>query len=536
MRTTLRRLLALSVPLGLVLPLAATATTSAASPTSADATAFTGTWGAAMQSAGPTFAQQTLRQIVHTTIGGTSARIHLSNAFGTSPVTLSDIHLAEPGANGAVDTSTDRALTFNGASSVTIPAGGSAVSDTAAFAVPSDADLAVSFYLPQSAQSTWHQTADVTNYSAPGDQSGSATLSGAQTNTNDNFLAGLDVQNTASPGAVVAFGASITDAISSTFGAYHRWPDLFSDRLLDSGRAVGVINEGISGNGLIFDGGGQKATTRFQRDVLDQSGVKWVVFGDDVINDLLNSNPPTISQIESSFSQLVTAAHAHGVAFLCSTLTPFKGTTGWTQNREDIRQAYNAFLRTSSSGCDAVNDVDTATHDPSNPQAYLPAFDSGDHLHPNDAGMQAIANAVPLSAFGAPTAAPRVNLALGRPVQTSSVESGSTMSGANAVDGNRATRWASGSGDPQSLAVDLGQTRTLTQVELNWETAYASSWQLQVSPNGSSAWQTIASSTTGRGGDVQVPVSSSGRWVRVLGTVRGTQYGYSLWEFGVYGQ
>lgn len=115
------------------------------------------------------------------------------------------------------------------------------------------------------------------------------------------------------------------------------------------------------------------------------------------------------------------------------------------------------------------------------------------------------------------------------------MESGSTMAGADAVDGNRATRWASGSGDPQSPAVNLGQTRTLTQVELDWETAYASSWQIQVSPDGS-RWQTIASSTTGRGGDVQVPLSGSGRWVRVLGTVRGTQFGYSLWEFGVYGQ
>ncbi|WP_329137520.1 discoidin domain-containing protein [Streptomyces sp. NBC_01476] len=489
-----------------------------------------------MQSAGATFAQQTLRQTVHTSIGGTSARIHLSNAFGSAPVTLSDVHLAEPGANGAVDTSTDRTVTFGGASSVTIPAGGSAVSDGVAFAVPSDADLAVSFYVPQSALSTWHQTANVTNYVAPGDQSGSAVLSGAQSDTNTSFLAGLDVQNAASPGAVVAFGASITDAISSTFGAYHRWPDLFSDRLLDSGRAVGVINEGISGNGLIFDGGGQKATTRFQRDVLDQSGVTWVVFGDDVINDLLNSNPPTIGQIESASSQLVTAAHARGVGFLCSTLTPFKGTTGWTQSREDVREAYNAFLRTSSSGCDAVNDVDAATHDPSDPQAYLPSYDSGDHLHPNDLGMQAIADAVPLSVFGAATTAPRVNLALGRPVQASSVEAGSTMVGADAVDGNRDTRWASGSGDPQSLAVDLGQTRTLTQVELDWETAYASSWQIQVSPDGTSSWQTIASSTAGRGGDVQVPVSGSGRWVRLLGTVRGTQFGYSLWEFGVYGQ
>jgi lysophospholipase L1-like esterase len=495
-----------------------------------------GTWGTAMQSAGSTFAQQTLRQVVHSTIGGTGTRIHLSNAFGNAPVTLSDVHLAMPVANGGIDPATDRALTFGGASSVTIPAGGSAVSDAAAFTVPADADLAVSLYVPQSALSTWHQTANVTNYVAPGDQSGATALSGAQTNTSTHFLAGLDVQNAASPGAVVAFGASITDAISSTFGAYHRWPDLLSDRLLDSGRAVGVINEGISGNGLVFDGGGQKATTRFQRDVLDQPGVKWVIFGDDVVNDLLNPNPPSLAQIQSALGQLVGAAHAQGLTFICSTLTPFKGTNGWTQSREDERAAYNAYLRTPASGCDAVNDVDAATHDPANPQAYLPAYDAGDHLHPNDAGMQAIANAVQLSLFGAPTTAPRVNLALGRPTQASSVEAGSTLVAANATDGNRTTRWASAAADPQSLTVDLGQTRTLTQVELDWEAAYAAAYQIQVSPDGVSQWQTIASSTTGHGGDVWVPVSGTGRWVRLLGTTRGTPYGYSLWEFGVYGQ
>ncbi|MEW2547926.1 GDSL-type esterase/lipase family protein [Streptomyces sp. NPDC047002] len=403
MRKALSRLLPpLLLPLGLVAPLAAAAPAAAAPAAAPHAaapadTAFTASWGTAMQSAGPTFAQQTLRQIVHTTIGGTSARIHLSNAFGTAPVTLSDVHLARPGANGAVDTSTDHTLTFGGSGSVTIPAGGSAVSDAAAFAVPSDADLAVSFYVPQSATSTWHQTANVTNFVAPGDQSGAAVLSGTQTNTNTSFLAGLDVQNAASTGAVVAFGASITDAISSSFGAYHRWPDLYSDRLLAGGRTVGVVNEGISGNGLIFDGGGQKATTRFQRDVLDQANVKSVIFGDDVINDLLNSNPPTLAQIQSALGQLAGAAHAQGVRFLCSTLTPFKGTTGWTQSREDVREAYNAYLSTASSGCDAVNDVDAATHDPADPQSYLPAYDSGDHLHPNDAGMQAIADAMPLT-------------------------------------------------------------------------------------------------------------------------------------------
>jgi lysophospholipase L1-like esterase len=363
-------------------------------------TPWNGTWGTAIQSSGDTFAQQTLRQVVHTSIGGSSARVQLSNVFGDAALTISDVHVADVTGDGTVSTGSDRTVTFGGSSSVTIPAGGSVASDAANFTVAADSNVAVSLYVPRTARSSAHQTADVTNYAAPGDQSGNASLTGAKTNTNYNFLSNLDVQNADAAGSVVTFGASITDAVSSSFGTDHRWPNLLATRLLRSGRTVGVINEGISGNGLIFDGGGEKATTRFQRDALDQPGVKWVVFSDDVVNDLLNSNPPAIDQIESALEQLISQTHARGVKFLCSTLTPFKGTNGWTQDREDTRKAYDAFLRSSASGCDGIVDLDTATHDPANTAVYLPAYDAGDHLHPNDAGMQAIANAVPLDLFG----------------------------------------------------------------------------------------------------------------------------------------
>jgi lysophospholipase L1-like esterase len=271
------------------------------------------------------------------------------------------------------------------------------------FTVSADANVTVSFYVPTTTGYTQHETAQQTNYYADGDQSGNADLSGALTYSSYSLLSDLDVQNTAATGSVVAFGASITDAVASSFGANRRWPNLLAKRLNGSGRTVGVLNEGISGNNLLFDGSGQKALTRFGHDVVQQPGVKWVIVSDDPINDLLRSDPPSAQDLINGLSQLISQAHSAQIKVLCSTLTPFKGTTvgaGWSTQAESGRDTINAFLRGSSSGCDGIVDQDTATHDPSNPQAFRPDLDSGDHLHPNDAGMQAIADAVPLTLLG----------------------------------------------------------------------------------------------------------------------------------------
>jgi lysophospholipase L1-like esterase len=171
-------------------------------------------------------------------------------------------------------------------------------------------------------------------------------------------------------------------------------------RLTGSGRTVGVLNEGISGNALLHDGAGQSAINRFQRDVLDQPGVKWVIFADDPINDVNNSNPPSGKQLTDGVTQLITAAHAAGVKFLCATLTPFKPDQGWTQAGENSREAYDTFLHSSAGGCDGIVDFDTAVHNPSDPATWNPAYDSGDHLHPNTNGLQAMADVVDLSLFG----------------------------------------------------------------------------------------------------------------------------------------
>jgi lysophospholipase L1-like esterase len=200
---------------------------------------------------------------------------------------------------------------------------------------------------------------------------------------------------------VVTLGASITDGIASAGDANRRWPNDLAVRLNQSGRTVGVLNEGISGNALLHDGAGQSAVNRFDRDVLAQPNVKWVIFADDPINDVNNSNPPSGSQLTAALTQIINAAHQAGVKFLCATLTPFKPDSGWTQAGENSRDAYDAFVRGAGSGCDGIVDFDTASHDPNNPQQYLSAYDSGDHLHPNTNGLQAMANSINLNLFAA---------------------------------------------------------------------------------------------------------------------------------------
>ncbi|HEX4460704.1 MAG TPA: GDSL-type esterase/lipase family protein [Polyangia bacterium] len=374
--------------------------------TPAAATGWVGTWAVSPQSGGNSFANQTLRQVVHTSIAGTAARVQISNVFGSQAIVVSDVHIAQRTSGSSVNASSDRVVTFGGATSTTIAAGAIGVSDSIAFPVAALSDVAISFYLPQSTGSaTFHQQGTATIYYASGDVAGNATLSNPSTAGSYFFLTNLDVQNSAALGSVVTLGASITDGVGSNNDDNRRWPNDLATRLVNAGITVGVLNQGISGNDLLQDGAGQSAIHRFNRDVLSQPGVRWVIFSDDPINDLGGGDYNSGALI-AGMQQLIASAHSSGLEFLCSTLTPFKGAGYWTQNGENGREAINAFIRGSSSGCDAIVDQDAATHDPSNVEAYLPAYDSGDHLHPNEAGLQAIANAVDLTIFGATTTPP----------------------------------------------------------------------------------------------------------------------------------
>ncbi|HEX4404509.1 MAG TPA: GDSL-type esterase/lipase family protein [Polyangia bacterium] len=330
-----------------------------------------------------------MREIVHTSIGGNAARVRFSNAFGSGPLQLRDVHLARRTAGSSIDLVTDGALTFGGQTSVTIAAGAYAVSDAAAFKVDPLSDVAVSFFVASQSGTTCHQSGFQTNYQMTGDMAGSQTIAGA-TNGSYDFLSNLDVQAPGAEGAVVALGASITDGYRSNSDEDKRWPDDLAVRLVKAGTMVGVLNQGISGDGVA------NAVHRFERDVLSQPNVRWVIFSDNPINDLGNFDPPAATEIDQ-IQTMIASAHARGIQFLCSTLTPFQGASYWSAQKETGRAAINAFIRGSASGCDGIVDQDAATHDPANPTTYLPAFNSGDGLHPNEAGLQAIANAIDLS-------------------------------------------------------------------------------------------------------------------------------------------
>ncbi|HEY0233313.1 MAG TPA: GDSL-type esterase/lipase family protein [Dokdonella sp.] len=383
-----------------LLPLAAVFAAAAMQAATAG-TPFVGTWSVSPYAQAASFDQQTLRQIVHTSIGGATARIHLSNVFGNAPLRIADVHVALRDHDAAIVVSTDVAVTFAGAAEVTIAAGTDIVSDPIPFAVPPRADVAVSIHLPDpTGAATGHGFALQTNYIAQGDVSAAADLADAQQVRSYYFLSGLDVQNPQVTAAVVLLGASITDGYGSTPDSNRRWSNRLAENLAAAGVGIGVLNQGISGNRLLFDGNGPNAVARFERDVLDQPGVRWVIFSDDPINDLGNDDPlPQARELIVAVEHLIGRAHARGIRFICSTLTPFEGADYWTPQAEPVREAFNDFVRSPGNGCDGIVDQDLATHDPARPTWYLPAYDAGDHLHPNDDGHAAIAAAIDPARF-----------------------------------------------------------------------------------------------------------------------------------------
>ncbi|MEU4622596.1 SGNH/GDSL hydrolase family protein [Actinoplanes sp. NPDC023801] len=359
---------------------------------------WTGTWATAVEDGGRPFGGHTLRQVVRASIGGDISRIRLTNEFGDRPLVVGAARLARPDGVAAIDPATDRAVTFGGATSVTVAPGGTATSDEVPFGVPAGSEVVISLFLPSpTGPSTRHGIAVRHNHVAAGDQTSAVRLASPKTESSWFYLAGLDVRSDA--GAVVAFGASITDGLGSAFGANRRWPDLLSDRLRAAGHRAGVLNAGISGNRLLADGRGPSGVRRFERDVLRQPGVRWVIISDDPLNDLGAADPPSADRLITALRGLVSRAQGAGVRTICSTLTPYEGAGYWTRRGEAARAAINAFVRSPDSGCDAVLDQDAVTRDPARPLRYLPRHDSGDHLHPSADGFRAIAGAVDPSWF-----------------------------------------------------------------------------------------------------------------------------------------
>ncbi|HEY6507727.1 MAG TPA: SGNH/GDSL hydrolase family protein [Vicinamibacterales bacterium] len=388
------------------------AATTPAPPQPAAAPGTNGAAGAAPggRAGGPpppvTVSNQTLRQIVRTSIGGTRLRIVLSNAFGTAPINIAagDIGLRD-GDSGVV-TGSVKPLTFGGAPSASILPGAVLVSDAVEMRVPALTDLAVDLYLPGDlgvgpSPVTTHNGASQTNFlSPPGDHTGSPAFLVASRSIAWFLLARVEVAAPPTAGAVVTFGDSITDGARSTPDTNNRWPDHLARRLAAAGQNVAVLNAGISGNRVLSDGAGVSALARFDKDVLMQTGVTHVVVMEG-INDigLARTNPsPGAADLIAAHKQLIDRAKARGLKVYGATLTPFEGAAYWTAEGEAKRQALNEWIRTSRA-YDGVIDFDAVTRDPAAPTKFLPAYDSGDHLHPGDAGYKAMGDAVSLALF-----------------------------------------------------------------------------------------------------------------------------------------
>lgn len=379
---------------------------------------WVGTWSASMQgqinfggrvAPNDGFENQTVRMIVRTSIGGRMVRVWLSNTFGTSPLKVGSAHIGVRENGSAIIAVSDRALTFSKQASITIPPGAEVLSDPVNLDVPRLSDLAISIYVPEkTGPPTWHSTGLHTTYiSSAGDFAGKADIPVATKTQAWYWIAGVDVLAPQSTAAIVTFGDSITDGARSTVDTDHTWPSELAQRLLtQSGKhsQLAVLNAGISGNRIWHDQIGINALARYGRDALAQAGVQDIIvlLG---INDIGFSNiagqadqAVTADDVIAGYRQFIERAHACGIRVFGGTLTPFEGAPYYSADAEVKREAVNKWIRTGGE-FDGVIDFEAAVRDREHPTRSAAAFDSGDHLHPNDAGYKAMGDAVNLALF-----------------------------------------------------------------------------------------------------------------------------------------
>ncbi|MEV6967002.1 SGNH/GDSL hydrolase family protein [Hamadaea sp. NPDC051192] len=400
----------------------ALATSTAGAEARREDTHWTAAWTASMIAASPPlfgqgpdnwsldgFTDQSVRQVVRVTRGGSTLRVRLSNAYGSAPLAVAGASVGVARDGASVKPGTMHTVTFDRSPSTVIPAGREAASDVVPMHVSPLQRLTITLYFAQpTGPATFHMHSFATSYRAPGDhQLDQSAAAFGETTTSWYYLTGVDVNGSDEhgSGAVIAFGDSITDGAISTVDANHRYPDLLAERLVAAGRPVSVLNAGIASNQVLgtFPGGGASALDRFHHDALDQPGVRSIIIlegiNDIAIGTLTTGEPVTAAQLIAGYKTLIQRAHQRGIHIIGATITPTKAameTPFYTESGEAVREAVNDWIRTSGA-YDAVVDLDRAIADPADPRRMRPEYNSGDGAHPNDAGMRAIADAIDLN-------------------------------------------------------------------------------------------------------------------------------------------
>jgi len=360
---------------------------------------------------GQELSDQTLRQFIRLSVGGDRVRIRLSNETGSQPLVIAAAHLALAGREkGSIEPSSDRVLTFAGSPAITVSPGSVVLSDAVDLEAQPLTKLAISLYVTRdTGLSVMHLVGQETGYlSASGNQVSETTIANATTVAERYFLTRVEVSSLENYGTVVTLGDSITDGRGSTPDADRRWPDRLAERLNERGLRFGVVNVGISGNRILHDLPemvcGPSALSRFDRDVLSVPGAKFLIILEG-INDIthpIDNNLPeqavTPEQIIGGLQQLIARARDNHLKVFGATLLPGEGESEYNAQTETARTVVNQWIRTSHA-FDAVIDFESVVRDPQHPTRLSPDYDSGDRVHPNDAGYRAMADSIDLKLF-----------------------------------------------------------------------------------------------------------------------------------------